>query len=1119
MKKVQCTLYRVAVALSGIFAQAVFAQSLPGEGNACLPDLGNGQICTARDLRLSATVISGPAACEVGELISLEAQVVVSPDSVATYAAAERYSVAFFVGENGADVIDPPLGSLCTVSYLTPNAGTLDLTSGVGPYRELSKSPDSCGDIDANERTYHNITLNNILCADNNGDGRLDISAVATWEGNKNNSCSSPPVVSDFYPAQSSKCVYDPNVDLDIPIEQAPSIEVTKLALPSTLRAPGGTVTYTITVQNTSGATDPVTINALTDDRFGDLNGQGNCVLPVTVQPGVSVSCQFQQALQGSPGDTHINVVTAEGEDDEGRPVSGSDDAQVIFRTAGGIIPPPAAMRVTKTGSVASVPSPGGDVTYTVSVENTAVDLLELIDLTDDQVGGSLSGVGTCSVPQTLPSGGQYTCSYLQRVTGSAGDQIINTVTGFADPSASPGLITDSDSYTVTLYNVEPDPSVRVVKAVSPQVLDEPGGEVTYTITFYNESSPGDTVTITSVTDDKFGDLNGTGSCAVPVIVAPGASVSCSFTKTLTGNAGDSHVNVVTVVGEDDEGVPVSDSDDARVDFQVGIQAAMVVSKVGSPASLPEPGGEVEYTVAVGNSGDDVLTLIALDDDRVGGSLDGVGNCSLPQTLPVGFVYSCDYPLTVIGAAGSTVINTVTATANPAAASGGPITETATFPVTINDVPPNLRVIKTPLQAIAPHPGLGNTITLDYRLDVINQSENDEITLTALTDIQQLALLNPPVPPASAIPPTGGVAVDILSLPTPSGRSACGLTTLTTTPPGNRYICFFSRDATPSLDDPDVPGTTEPSLVLDTVVVAAEDDDGGSFTREDGAQVLLTADPTAAGEIDVIKTAQPLSLTQVPADVTYTVELVNVGATTVEITSLTDSVEGGAPVDVTNSASVESTTCGMPQTLTPEGSYVCEFVMSVDGLPGEGISDVVTASGTYGSGLGSGTVSGSDEATVVIQLPPLDIDVVKTASVRLAQSGEVVTFNVSVTNNSAERLFLSALNDSVYGDLDGLGTCSETAPLPVGSTYSCEFDAPVSSTFGPLHINTVTATATRVTKAELPGSSVSDSDRAFVLVLPFALTPAAAVPVGGGLLLLGSVGGVLLLARRYRIRL
>ena len=61
-----------------------------------------------------------------------------------------------------------------------------------------------------------------------------------------------------------------------------------------------------------------------------DLNGQEDCVLPQTIDPGNSYICTITTSLDGEPGD-HTNEVTASGTDDEGNPVSDSDDATVTI--------------------------------------------------------------------------------------------------------------------------------------------------------------------------------------------------------------------------------------------------------------------------------------------------------------------------------------------------------------------------------------------------------------------------------------------------------------------------------------------------------------------------------------------------------------------------------------------------------------------------------------------------------------------------------------------------------------------------------------------------------------------------------------------------------------------
>ena len=105
-----------------------------------------------------------------------------------------------------------------------------------------------------------------------------------------------------------------------------------------------------------------------------------------------------------------------------------------------------------------------------------------------------------------------------------------------------------------------------MIKTATPTSLLEPGGNSTFSVTVVNTSAV-DQVTISSLVDNVYGNLDGKGTCDVspPVVLAPGAQYQCSFTGAVSGNAGTSHTDTVTASGQDDDGNPVSDSDDATV--------------------------------------------------------------------------------------------------------------------------------------------------------------------------------------------------------------------------------------------------------------------------------------------------------------------------------------------------------------------------------------------------------------------------------------------------------------------------------------------------------------------------------------------------------------------------
>ena len=343
--------------------------------------------------------------------------------------------------------------------------------------------------------------------------------------------------------------------------------------------------------------------------------------------------------------------MTASGTDDDGDPVSGQDSATVT------VIDVAPTATVTKTALPTSVDEPGGNVTFSVTVSNTGTaESLDLTALVDD-IHGDLNGQGTCSVPQTIATSGSYACSFTAAVNGNAGDSETDTVTATVSDDDG-NTIMPSDSATVTITGVAS--SIAVTKTPAPTTVDEPGGNVTFTIRIDN-TSPVDSVTISSLTDDVHGDLNGQGSCTVPQAIAVGGFYECSFTASVTGNAGDSETDTVTASGTDDDGDPVSGQDSATVTV-IDVAPTATVTKTALPTSVDEPGGNVTFSVTVSNTGTaESLSLTALVDD-IHGDLNGQGTCSVPQTIASSGSYACSFTVAVNGNAGDSETDTVTAT-------------------------------------------------------------------------------------------------------------------------------------------------------------------------------------------------------------------------------------------------------------------------------------------------------------------------------------------------------------------------------------------------------------------------------------------------------------------------
>ena len=67
---------------------------------------------------------------------------------------------------------------------------------------------------------------------------------------------------------------------------------------------------------------------------------------------------------------------------------------------------------VTKTPGVASIAEPGGTVTFTIDVENTSLESVDLTTLTDTDFGNLFTATNTTCATTTILAGATYSCSF-----------------------------------------------------------------------------------------------------------------------------------------------------------------------------------------------------------------------------------------------------------------------------------------------------------------------------------------------------------------------------------------------------------------------------------------------------------------------------------------------------------------------------------------------------------------------------------------------------------------------------------------------------------------------------------------------------------------------------------
>jgi len=112
------------------------------------------------------------------------------------------------------------------------------------------------------------------------------------------------------------------------------SMSVKKTASSTTLPAPGGTITYTVRITNTSKV-DAITISTMTDDKIpGNLNAQ--CGLPKLILKNNVHQCTYTDSVTGSSGYVETGTVTVSGNDDDGIAINGNASSTVSIGPGGG---------------------------------------------------------------------------------------------------------------------------------------------------------------------------------------------------------------------------------------------------------------------------------------------------------------------------------------------------------------------------------------------------------------------------------------------------------------------------------------------------------------------------------------------------------------------------------------------------------------------------------------------------------------------------------------------------------------------------------------------------------------------------------------------------------------
>lgn len=234
-------------------------------------------------------------------------------------------------------------------------------------------------------------------------------------------------------------------------------LEMEFTADPSIMPEPGNEVAFTAKITN-SGTVD-VNLNSLISNRFGDLMDSSNgnvtdnsCTIdgdaPLLVANGGEYVCDFKAIITGQPQVLNIDLTAEADDSNTGDGIDVSETANIAIN----ITDLPSEIVVSLEASETTLSSPGGEVDFTVTVENISDVDTVVVNTLGSNTLGTLHQQGDCELPQTINAGGSYICTYTYNIVSSGGKQVIQEVSvAGQDDDITPNLVTDRDRVTIDI--------------------------------------------------------------------------------------------------------------------------------------------------------------------------------------------------------------------------------------------------------------------------------------------------------------------------------------------------------------------------------------------------------------------------------------------------------------------------------------------------------------------------------------------------------------------------------------------------------------------------------------------------------------------------------------------
>ena len=335
---------------------------------------------------------------------------------------------------------------------------------------------------------------------------------------------------------------------------QTPHVSLSKTVTEATYDAPGQTLHYQLVATNDGNVT--LSGVSISDSKVSGLSC--NTAQPAVLTPQATLSCTgtYTTTQTDVDGGTVTNSASVSGTPPSGGAVTGTATATSTAVQTPGIALVKSA--TTNDANNSTYTAPGEVITYGFMVTNTGNTTLSTIALSDPFLGPGFAV--TCPAP--LAPGASETCTgagntYTVGQTDLDNGSVTNTATATATaPGGSP-----SASSTVTVSATQ-NAQLSLVKtdSLNGAHFTAPGQVITYTVTATNSGNI--TLTNVNVADSPTPD----GFSCTPTVpaatLAPGASVSCtgSHTVTLADLGAGSLTDTATATSDQASATPVSDT-------------------------------------------------------------------------------------------------------------------------------------------------------------------------------------------------------------------------------------------------------------------------------------------------------------------------------------------------------------------------------------------------------------------------------------------------------------------------------------------------------------------------------------------------------------------------------